>query len=84
VVVFQWTEAYAVSVGDERVPRNSQLTRRSTKRWCNSCSSSKRNFEPGKVGVAVELMPFLQKWLRDHIMHTDKESGRFLNEKGIH
>jgi hemerythrin len=41
-------------------------------------------FHAGKPGVAVELMPFLQKWLRDHIMRTDKKYGPFLNEKGIH
>ena len=38
----------------------------------------------GKPGVAASLMPFLQKWLLDHTMHSDKEYDPFLNEKGIH
>jgi len=41
------------------------------------------DFQLGKVGVAAALMPFLQNWLHDHIMQTDKKYGPFLNEKGI-
>jgi hemerythrin len=43
-----------------------------------------KDYQDGKPGVAVVLMPFLQKWLHDHIMQTDKKYGPFLNEKGIH
>jgi hemerythrin len=43
-----------------------------------------KDFQNGKSGVASALMPFLQKWLHDHLMQTDKKYGSFLNEKGIH
>lgn len=42
-----------------------------------------KDFQSGKPGVSVVLMRFLQKWLRDHIMQTDKKYGPFLNGKGI-
>ncbi len=43
-----------------------------------------KDFQAGNLGVGATLMPFLQKWLSDHIMQTDKKYGPFLNEKGIH
>ncbi len=43
-----------------------------------------KDFQAGKPGVTTSLMPFLQKWLCNHIMQTDKKYGPFLNEKGIH
>ena len=43
-----------------------------------------KDFDAGKSSVTVALMPFLQKWLCNHIMQTDKKYGPFLNEKGIH
>jgi hemerythrin len=43
-----------------------------------------KDFQAGKVGVATALMLFLQKWLHDHLLETDKKYGPFLNEKGIH
>ena len=46
--------------------------------------SFQKQFLEGQSGVPTALMPFLQKWLHNHILHTDKEYGPFLNEKGIH
>ena len=43
-----------------------------------------KDFQAGKPGVTTSLLPFLQKWLSNHIMQTDKKYGPFLNEKGIH
>ena len=43
-----------------------------------------KDFKCGKLGVATDLMLFLQKWLHDHLLETDKKYGSFLNEKGIH
>jgi len=42
-----------------------------------------KDFQAGSLGVGATLLPFLQKWLSDHIMQTDKKYGPFLNEKGI-
>jgi hemerythrin len=43
-----------------------------------------KDLQGGKLGVPTALMPFLQKWLHDHLLETDKKYGPFLNEKGIH
>ncbi len=43
-----------------------------------------KEYEAGDMGVAIELMQFLQKWLKEHIQGTDKRYGPFLNGKGIH
>ncbi len=43
-----------------------------------------KEFAAGAPGVAGMLMPFLQKWLHNHIMHTDKQYGPYLNAKGVH
>ncbi|MFW5500658.1 MULTISPECIES: bacteriohemerythrin [unclassified Maridesulfovibrio] len=31
----------------------------------------------------VKVFKYLADWLRNHIMKTDKDFGRFLNEKGV-
>jgi len=36
-----------------------------------------------KSGVAVEVLPFLQTWLKQHVQHTDKQYSAFLNQCGI-
>jgi hemerythrin len=37
----------------------------------------------GKSGVPVSLLLFLQTWLREHILKTDKAYGAFLNDHGV-
>ena len=37
----------------------------------------------GEKTVTLELMTFLRKWLRDHIMIEDKKYGSFFSNKGI-
>jgi len=36
-----------------------------------------------KPGVAVELLLFLQTWLKTHVLKTDKEYSAFLNARGV-
>jgi len=36
-----------------------------------------------KAGVAVELLPFLQTWLKQHVLRTDKQYSAFLNARGV-
>lgn len=50
----------------------------------NQVLKFKEDFEAGTGGIAVEIMQFLQKWLREHIQNTDKKYGKYLNEKGIY
>lgn len=33
---------------------------------------------------AIKIFQFLADWLNNHILETDKQLGKFLNEKGIH
>jgi hemerythrin len=40
-------------------------------------------YKNGNVGVPVSLMLFLQSWLREHILVTDKQYSAFLNDKGV-
>lgn len=37
-----------------------------------------------KAGVAVELLLFLQSWLKEHVLRTDKQYSAFLNARGVH
>ncbi|MFY9844523.1 MAG: bacteriohemerythrin [Terriglobales bacterium] len=37
----------------------------------------------GKPGVPVSLMLFLQNWLKEHILITDKAYSAFLNDRGV-
>ncbi len=41
-------------------------------------------YKRGNVGVPVSLMLFLQSWLKEHILGTDKQYSEFLNAKGVH
>jgi hemerythrin len=37
----------------------------------------------GKPDIASSLLVFLQTWLRDHILKTDKDYSAFLNARGV-
>ena len=36
-----------------------------------------------KAGVAVELLLFLQSWLKKHVLSMDKQYSAFLNARGV-
>ena len=38
----------------------------------------------GRPGIPAALLVFLQAWLQDHILKTDKEYSSFLNNRGVH
>jgi len=42
------------------------------------------DFTAGKDDVAITLMPFLQNWLKNHILQTDKKYSQFLNDRGVY
>ena len=42
-----------------------------------------KEFKEGKAGAPVSLLFFLQSWLKDHILKTDKAYTSFLNAKGV-
>ena len=37
----------------------------------------------GNLSVTVQLLSFLKEWLVNHILHTDKNYGPFLNSRGV-
>lgn len=39
--------------------------------------------EGGKLVLSLEVISYLRDWLTNHILHTDKRLGAFLNERGI-
>ncbi len=41
-------------------------------------------YRAGKPSVPVELLLFLQSWLKEHILVSDKAYSAFLNAKGVH
>ena len=41
------------------------------------------DFQAGKVGAPSALLLFLQSWLKQHILKTDKAYSTFLNERGV-
>jgi methyl-accepting chemotaxis protein/hemerythrin len=43
----------------------------------------RQKFAAGKVAVSNELMQFLQTWLKQHILRTDRAYSSFLVGKGI-
>jgi hemerythrin-like metal-binding protein len=44
----------------------------------------REKYKQGDIGLGVELLVFLTKWLQHHIKGTDKQYGVFFNAKGIH
>jgi hemerythrin-like metal-binding protein len=44
----------------------------------------RQKFTAGKVAVSQEMMQFLQTWLKQHILRTDRAYSTFLVGKGIH
>lgn len=43
----------------------------------------KQQLEKGKLALSVKIMKFLERWLMDHIVGTDKKLGKFLADKGV-
>lgn len=41
------------------------------------------DYMSGKVGITLETIVFLNEWLSNHILITDKHLADFLNAKGI-
>ncbi len=42
-----------------------------------------RDHKAGKPGVPVALLFYLQAWLKDHLLKTDKQYSAFLNSRGV-
>jgi hemerythrin-like metal-binding protein len=42
-----------------------------------------RDHKAGKPGVPVALLFYLQAWLKDHLVKTDKQYSAYLNARGV-
>lgn len=42
-----------------------------------------RRYRQNPTGLAVQLLNFLKSWLTDHILKTDKQYSRYLNNQGV-
>jgi hemerythrin len=43
-----------------------------------------QEFDAGIATVTLELMAFLQQWLKNHICNVDRRYGDFLNARGVY
>jgi hemerythrin len=50
----------------------------------NQIAAFLKDYESGKSGVPVSLLQFMQSWLKQHVMRTDKQYSDFLNARGVH
>jgi len=46
-------------------------------------SEIKRDLSEGKPALSIDVMEFLSKWVRDHIMGTDKKYSAFFHQNGL-
>ncbi len=46
-------------------------------------SDFKKKYENGSLLISIEVFQFLQDWLKEHILGTDKQYSPFLREKGV-
>jgi hemerythrin len=51
--------------------------------FVNRSSEIKNEFASGKLALSIQVMEFLGKWWKDHILGTDKKYSRFFAEKGL-
>lgn len=42
-----------------------------------------RDYRQGKTSIPVSLLLFLDDWLKNHILKSDKSYSAFLNDKGV-
>ena len=53
-------------------------------RFAQTIEKFQEDYKVGKTGVPVEIMLFMQCWLQDHLLKTDKAYSAYLNARGVH
>ena len=53
------------------------------KRFAQTIEKFREDFKAGRTGVPVEIMLFMQSWLQDHLLKTDKAYSAYLNARGV-
>ncbi|MCL4233317.1 MAG: hemerythrin family protein [Deltaproteobacteria bacterium] len=46
-------------------------------------SDIKKRFDTGEIALSLTTTSFLQEWLQNHILGTDKKYGPHLNQHGV-
>ncbi len=54
------------------------------RRFMHKTQELRDRLATGKLVLSLELISYLRDWLTQHILHTDKRLGAFLNEHGVH
>jgi hemerythrin len=49
----------------------------------NKATELLKDYKSGELVVSDDVMYFLKDWLKNHIIHTDRKFGPFLNSKGV-
>jgi len=52
--------------------------------FTDKVNSYKKEFDSGRMILAMDMLLFLREWFRVHVNETDKKYGVLLKEKGIH
>lgn len=53
------------------------------KRFARNIEKFLKDYKAGKTGVPVDLMLFLQSWLQEDLLKTDKAYSAYLNARGV-
>jgi len=53
------------------------------RRFTTKIKETAEQYQAGAIGLSVEVLDFLSKWLTQHIVGVDKQYGDFMNAKGV-
>lgn len=53
------------------------------KKFAQTIEKFQEDYQTGKTGVPVEIMLFMQSWLQEHLLKTDKAYSAYLNARGV-
>jgi len=53
------------------------------KDFVNKISDFKTKFDNGQVGISLDIMNFLNKWIKNHIKVSDKKYSELFNKNGL-
>lgn len=69
----------------QHLPANSELAQHLAlhRNYWQRIHELRQRQENGDKEIALDLLRFLNHWWLDHILHTDREAGQQLNQRGI-
>ena len=53
------------------------------RRFTTKIKETAEQYKAGTVGLSVEVLDFLTKWLAQHIVGVDKQYSDFMNARGV-